>query len=193
MISLSIRRLLHRAWICALVLPITVGLPVWADDGLFEVTRGSLRVDDAQYLLDGQVDLQLNSEAAEALESGLMLSIQMQFEITRQRRFWTDIQVASASRDFELRFKALSQRYLVTDNLTGEQQSYATLPSALRNLGRIRGWPVAAVNVINDDANNECALRAVLNQDRLPGPLQILTFWRGDFSLDSDWYRWTLE
>ena len=137
MISLSIRRLLHRAWICALVLPITVGLPVWADDGLFEVTRGSLRVDDAQYLLDGQVDLQLNSEAAEALESGLMLSIQMQFEITRQRRFWTDIQVASASRDFELRFKALSQRYLVTDNLTGEQQSYATLPSALRNLGRI--------------------------------------------------------
>lgn len=193
MTSLSIRRLLHRAWVCALMLLITVGQPVWADDGLFEVTRGSLRVDDTQYLLDGQVDLQLNSEAAEALESGLMLSIQMQFEITRQRRFWTDIQVASTSRDFELRFKALSQRYLVTDNLTGEQQSYATLPSALRNLGRIRGWPVAAVNVINDDANNECALRAVINQDRLPGPLQILTFWRGDFSLHSDWYRWTLE
>ncbi len=193
MTSLSIRRLLYRAWVCALLLLITVGLPVWADDGLFEVTRGSLRVDDTQYLLDGQVDLHLNSEAAEALESGLMLSIQMQFEITRPRRFWTDIQVASSSRDFELRFKALSQRYLVTDNLTGEQQNYATLPSALRNLGRIRGWPVAAVNVINDDANNECALRAVINQDRLPGPLQILTFWRGDFSLDSDWYRWTLE
>ncbi len=193
MTSLSIRRLLYRAWVCALLLLITVGLPVWADDGLFEVTRGSLRVDDTQYLLDGQVDLHLNSEAAEALESGLMLSIQMQFEITRPRRFWTDIQVASTSRDFELRFKALSQRYLVTDNLTGEQQNYATLPSALRNLGRIRGWPVAAVNVINDDANNECALRAVINQDRLPGPLQILTFWRGDFSLDSDWYRWTLE
>ena len=193
MTSLSIRRLLHRAWGCALLLLITVGLPVWADDGLFEVTRGSLRVDDTQYLLDGQVDLHLNSEAAEALESGLMLSIQMQFEITRPRRFWTDIQVVSTSRDFELRFKALSQRYLVTDNLTGEQQNYATLPSALRNLGRIRGWPVAAVNVINDDANNECALRAVINQDRLPGPLQILTFWRGDFSLDSDWYRWTLE
>lgn len=170
-----------------------VGLPVWADDGLFEVTRGSLRVGDTQYLLDGQVDLLLKSEATEALESGLMLSIQMQFEITRQRRFWTDIQVASISRDFELQFNALSQRYLVTDNLTGEQQSYATLFSALRNLGRIRDWPVLAVDVINADANYDCALRAVINQDRLPGPLQMLTFWRGDFSLDSDWYRWALE
>jgi hypothetical protein len=193
MTSLSSRRLLRRAWICAIMLLTTVGLPAWADDGLFEVTRGSLRAGDTQYLLDGQVDLLLSSEATEALESGLMLSIQMQFEITRQRRFWTDIQVASISRDFELQFKALSQRYLVTDNFTGEQQSYATLPSALRNLGRIRDWPVSAVDVINEDTNYECALRAVLNQDRLPGPLQILTFWRGDFSLDSDWYRWPLE
>lgn len=193
MTFLSHRRLLPRAWVCALMLLTMVGLPVWADDGLFEVTRGSLRVGDTQYLLDGQVDLLLKSEATEALESGLMLSIQMQFEITRQRRFWTDIQVASISRDFELQFNALSQRYLVTDNLTGEQQSYATLFSALRNLGRIRDWPVLAVDVINADANYDCALRAVINQDRLPGPLQMLTFWRGDFSLDSDWYRWALE
>ena len=157
--------------------------------------RGSLRLGETQYLLDGQVDLLLNTEAVEALESGLMLGIQMQFEITRQRRFLADVQVASISRDFELKYMALSQRYQVTDNMTGETQSYATLLSALRNLGRIRDWPVSAISVIEayDDAEYECGLRAVLNQDRLPGPLQILTFWRGDFSLESEWYRWTLE
>jgi hypothetical protein len=36
-------------------------------------------------------------------------------------------------------------------------------------------------------------LRAVLVQEELPGPLQMLAFWRGDFSLESEWYRWTLR
>ena len=164
-----------------------------AQEGRFEVTRGETRLVDDQWLLDGRVDLDLSEEAIDALESGVMLTIQMQFELINRRRFWTDEQVASNTIDFELQYIALTQRYLVRNQSTGEQQSYATLFSALRNLGRIRDWVVMPNSGLDNDETYVVALRAVLNQERLPGPLQMLAFWRGDFSLESNWYRWILN
>jgi len=35
-------------------------------------------------------------------------------------------------------------------------------------------------------------VRAVLDTERLPGPLRLLAFWRRDWSLGSEWYRWPL-
>jgi len=33
----------------------------------------------------------------------------------------------------------------------------------------------------------------VLDQKTLPGPLQVFAFWSGGFSLESDWYEWTVR
>ena len=189
--SFKRRRINHWPVLWLLVLAMLTPT-AWAEEGLFEITRGEVRLEDGQWLLDGRVDLELSPAAIEALESGVMLSIQMQFELTRQRRFWTDATVAAISRDFELQYMSLSQRYLVRNVSTGEQQTYATLFSAIRNLGQIRDWPVFADNIL-DDETYYCALRAVLNQERLPGPLQMLAFWQDDFTLESDWYRWKLR
>ena len=36
-------------------------------------------------------------------------------------------------------------------------------------------------------------MRAVLDAEKLPGPLRLIAFWRRDWSLGSDWYRWQLQ
>jgi len=69
--------------------------------------------------------------------------------------------------------------------------SYATLFSALRYLGQLRDFTLIEDRLGDPPAGYEFGLRAVLDWQKLPGPLAILTFWRGDFSLESDWYRWT--
>jgi hypothetical protein len=178
--------------LCAALLGV-VQTAAFADDGLFEVTRAETRQLEGAWLLDGRIDLELSSEAIDALESGVMLTIQMQFELYRQRSFWIDDMAGTTTRDFELKYMALNQRYLVRNITTGDQQDYATLFSALRNMGRIRDWSVVPSGSVQNDSKYNCSLRAVLNQDRLPGPLQLLAFWRGDFSHESDWFRWKLR
>lgn len=164
-----------------------------ADDGRFEVTRAATRVADNNWLLDARLDLELSSRVIEALESGVTLSFSVQFELTRQRNFWIDVDELEASQAFELKYMALNERYIVRNTSTGEQKSYATLFSALRNLGQIRDWAVVPVDRIDPERTYNCGLRVVLNQDALPGPLQLITFWRGDFLLESEWYRWKLR
>jgi hypothetical protein len=36
-------------------------------------------------------------------------------------------------------------------------------------------------------------LRASLDQEQFPGPLRLLAFWRRDWSIASEWYRWRLQ
>ena len=64
---------------------------------------------------------------------------------------------------------------------------------ALRQIGRIRDFRLVETAAIDDDARHIFSMRVVLNREKLPGPLQILIFWRGDFSLESEWYRWILK
>jgi hypothetical protein len=166
---------------------------VLADEGRFEVTRAEIRAAETSWLLDARLDLELSSRVIKALESGVTLSFSVQFELIRQRNFWTDVKELTASQDFELKYMALNERYIVRNNTTGEQKSYATLFSALRNLGQIRDWAVVPLDRIDPEQTYSCDLRVVLNQDALPGPLQLITFWRGDFLLESEGYRWKLR
>ena len=54
-----------------------------------------------------------------------------------------DAGVAALEQRYELSYHALSQRYLVRNLNTGEQQDFGTLQAALDRLGEVRGLPVS--------------------------------------------------
>ncbi len=87
----------------------------------------------------------------------------------------------------------MSERYLVRNLNSGEQKSYATLFSALNDMGRVVELPVIDAALLEPNARYEIRLRAVLDQNTLPGPLRLIAFWSEGFRLESDWYRWTLR
>jgi len=176
------------------LLLLVCGVCAWggafATEGRFEVINAEARREDNGWFVDARVDLELSSEALEALDSGVTLRIAFQYEATRRRRFWPDEIVATRQKAFELQYLSLSQRYVVRSVDDGAVNSYATLFSALRYLGQVRD-----VRLLGDDFTDAPGhifnMRAVLDWEKLPGPLAVLAFWRGDFSLESDWYRWT--
>lgn len=168
--------------------------PVNAEaEGRFEVARADTRAVGGTWLVDALLDLSLDDDTQQALQNGVTLSIQMQFEIIRKRLMWTNEIVLEKQQTVELRYLLLSQRYVVTYLDTNTQSSYATLYSALRQISQLRDYPLVPTDQIEDDEQYDVALRVVLVQEELPGPLQMLAFWRGDFSLESEWYRWTLK
>jgi len=167
--------------------------PVKAEtEGRFEVVRADTRLENGTWLADALVDLSLDTDTQKALQNGVPITIELQFELVRKRLLWTDAIVLEKKARIELRYMLLSQRYVVTYPDTNTQSSYATLYSALRQIGLFRDYPLVASELIDDD-EYEVALRAVLVKEELPGPLQMLAFWRGDFSLESEWYRWNLR
>jgi hypothetical protein len=164
-----------------------------AGSGRFEIVNADFRVDEGMWVADARSDLELSEEALQALENGVALTIQYQFTVTRQRNFWPDKVIAERIQNIHLQYLSLSRRYVVHNLNTDEQISYATLFSALRQIGQIRDFSIMAAADIDPDASNSISMRVVLNRENLPGPLQVLIFWRGDFSLESEWYRWTLK
>jgi hypothetical protein len=76
---------------------------------------------------------------------------------------------------------------------SGDQASYGSFLLALNSLGTIERLPLIDAAVLDPDRDYELRLRAVLDVEQFPGPLRLLAFWRRDWSIASDWYRWPLQ
>ena len=188
------------AALCAgfVVLAGLVMQPGLAQDGLeragyFEVRSASTRQVGGVHTLDARLQLVLSSEALEALSSGVPLTIELQLEVIRMRRFvWDDAEAELALR-YELEYRPLSQRYLVRNLNSGDQDSFATLYSALNNLGRVQGLPVIDDALLEYGKDYRIRLRAMLNTQQYSAPLRLLFFWRDEWQLQSEWFEWLLE
>jgi len=163
-------------------------------EGYFEVRSASTEIVDGVYTLDARLQLVLSSEARSALESGVTLTIELQMQVIRTRRFMLDDVEAELAIRYELEFSPVSQRYIVRNVNSGDQDSFATLYSALNSLGRVQGLPVIDEAVLSSpDSTYRVRLRAMLNTERYPAALRVLFFWRGQWQLQSEWFEWSLE
>jgi len=162
------------------------------DPGRFEIRSASVEFRSGVYYLDAWVEYRLSTEAREALDAGVALTLETQVEFLRRRRFWFDPQEAGLLQSYQLQYHALSERYIVLNLNSGEQSSFATLFSALNSLGRITELPLIDAALLEPDAAYDIRIRAVLSTEDIPGPLRLLAFWRRDWSLASEWYTWQL-
>jgi hypothetical protein len=162
-------------------------------EGYFEVRSAATRLVDGVHTLDARLQLVLSNEALEALSSGVALRINLQMEVIRERRFYLDANDAELTIRYELEYRPLSQRYLVRNVNSGDQDSFATLYSALNNLGRVQGLPVIDDALLEADKNYRVRLRALLSTRQYPAPLRLLFFWRDQWQLTSEWFEWSLE
>lgn len=173
---------------------IGIAFPLNAQDdpGRFEIRSASVELRSGVYFLDAWIEYRLSTEAREALESGVALTLDTEVEFLRQRRFWFDPQEAGLLQSYGLQYHALSERYIVANLNTGEQSSFATLFSALNSLGRITQLPLIDSSLLEPEEVYDIRIRATLSTENIPGPLRLLAFWRRDWSLESEWYTWQL-
>lgn len=161
--------------------------------GYFEVRSAATELDGGVHMLDARLQLVLSSEALNALNSGVPLTIELQMQVIRSRRFYLDALDAELAFRFELEYRPISQRYIVRNLNTGNQDSFATLYSALNNLGRIQRLPVIDESLLVPDRDYRVRLRALLATEQYSAPLRLLFFWRDEWQLKSEWYEWKLE
>ena len=162
-------------------------------EGYFEVRSAATSLAKGVHSLDARLQLVLSHGALEALSSGVALRIELQMEVVRERRLYFDATDAELTARYELEYRPLSQRYLVRHLNSNDQDSFATLYSALNSLGRVQGLPVIDDALLEADKNYRVRLRALLSTQQYPAPLRLLFFWRDQWQLKSEWFEWPLE
>jgi hypothetical protein len=163
------------------------------DPGFFEVRSAVAQLRDGVYYLNADIDYRLSTEAIDALHSGVPLGIRLDVEIVDPRRWWFDNDDGALQQLYQVDYHALSERYTVLNINSGDQASFGSLFAALQYLGRIERLPLIDTALLADDRGYYVRMRASLDQEQFPGPLRLLAFWRRDWAIASDWYRWPLR
>ena len=140
------------------------------------------RADDGIYL-SAVVRFDLPPVVEDALTKGIPMFFVVEADIYRDRWYWTDRRVASATRTIRLAFQPLTRRWrvnIVTGLINGSaglratlNQNYETLPEAMSAVQRLSRWRIADNAEVDADAAHKLDFSFRLDLSQLPRPFQI--------------------
>lgn len=158
----------------------------------FKVTEIQPKLTEQSLVLNGNLELGLNTKVEEALAKGIPLEINIDVQLQRERRFLWDRKIASWTLHRRIQYHALSGQYLVSaaepEPESGE--SLLTLQEALKQLGALNGVTLKLAGPVTPDAVHAVDLRVSLDIEALPTPLRPVAYTSFTWHLNSGWSTW---
>jgi hypothetical protein len=142
---------------------------------------------DNDWLLNATFQIELTPGLEEAVQKGVVLYFQTEFDLTRSRWYWFDEKSALAIRQTRLSYQPMTQQYRIASE--GFTFSAKTMFEALQAVGSIGGWRVIDHNQIDPSKSYTAALRMTLDLSKLPKPFQVNALNNRDWNVSSDWLR----
>ncbi|TXI30318.1 MAG: DUF4390 domain-containing protein [Ottowia sp.] len=142
----------------------------------FTVQRGEDGV-----AIDYATNFELPRGAEEALNKAVPLYFVAEAEVFRDRWYWRDKRIASASRVWRIVYQPLTSNYRVT--FAGLSQSYATRAEAFAAIRRGVNWKIAEASQIEEGARHYVEFSFRLDTSLLPRPMQIGIATQSDWAL----------
>lgn len=183
------RRLSWFAALAALILGSAGAAPARADG--IEIKKAALVAAEDGYFLEADFDIALTHTLEEALNKSVPLYFTLDFELIRPRWYWLNEKVANTRQQYRLSFNALTRQYRV--GVGTLYQNFSSLPEALTFLSRVRLREIAEPGALGKGASYTAALRMRLDTSQLPKPFQISAVGSREWSVSSDWHRWTVS
>lgn len=179
---------------CLLAAPYGVPPALGADgplDGRLQIESAYVVLDHDVLELNARVHYPDNARIRRALQDAVTLAFDLEINISRPRHFWFNATLLDTTLRRDLTYHAVTDRYVVRNEVTSQQQSFATLEEALGVLGRIEDLPVLVQSQLGSGPW-QVAVRAGVRRGRMPATLRALLFWSDDWHRTSDWYTWML-
>lgn len=168
---------------------LAVSLPAGADN--IETRKATLEAADGGYVLDADFSVELTPPLEDALNKGVPLYFTFEFELIRPRWYWFNERIAGARQTYRLSYNALTRQYRV--GLRTLHQNFSTRAEALEFMSRVRLRDVAEPGALASGYTYTAAVRLRLDTSQLPRPFQITAVGSRDWSIGSDWHRWTIS
>lgn len=135
--------------------------------------------------------IQLSPTLEQALQNGLVLPFQLEFQLTRPRlsawaRQISDWFGPAQSLTLRLAYQTLTRQYRVSTG--GLSRNFSPLHEALSALGIVSGWQILQNSDLAQDPSDFAGkIRLRLDLSQLPRPYQLAAIGQADWHLDSPW------
>jgi hypothetical protein len=164
-----------------------------ANAAAFNIKDVQINQVDNVYRLNARIDYQLSEQAHEALSNGVPLTLKVQLFVEKVwRGFWEPSPFATTL-SFQIRYHALTELYRIVDGQTGDEQNFVTREAALHALGEITNLPIVSPAKLTPGESYQLRLRADLDIESLPLPLQPLAYLGRGWKLTTGWSQWPLQ
>lgn len=165
-------------------------LPAHGEGIVVKGAELSLDEEEERYVLNAEFEFAFNPTLEDALRHGLPLYFALDLEILRPRWYWLDESISTQQFIYRLSYNALTRQYRLSSGLY--QQNVSSVEDVVRLLSRVRGRPVVDRSLLQPGVPYLAALRFRLDVNQLPKPFQLSALASRDWSLQSEWRRWTL-
>jgi hypothetical protein len=175
-----------KQFILSGLLALSLVSPAASAEGI-KIQSAELERLDNDWLLNATFKIDLTPGLEDAVQKGVVLYFQTEFDLTRSRWYWFDEKPALAQRQTRLFYQPLTQQYRIASE--GFSFSAKTIFEALQAVGSIGGWRVIDNNQIDPSKSYTAALRMTLDLSKLPKPFQVNALNNRDWNVTSDWLR----
>ncbi|MBI4194466.1 MAG: DUF4390 domain-containing protein [Betaproteobacteria bacterium] len=155
-----------------------------------EVRKAAVTIADDAYVLEADFVVALTPTLEDALNKGVSLYFLLEFELIRPRWFWFNDKIADLQQQYRLSYNALTRQYRI--GVGRLYQNFARLSDALEFMSRVRRREEVETGALRKDAAYTAALRLRLDTSQLPRPFQLSALGSREWSVSSDWHRWTV-
>ncbi|VAW99979.1 hypothetical protein MNBD_GAMMA22-1068 [hydrothermal vent metagenome] len=163
----------------------------WLHASGFTINSASSTLNQKVYTFNAQIQYEFSNGVLEALDNGIPIFITMEIEVYRER-WWRNKKIASLKQTYMLLYHALTEKFVLNNLNSGNQNNFTTLSSALDALGKVKNLPLLDLKLIENGSTHLVKLRTYLDLDSLPGPIRPLAYLSPEWRLESDWYIWSL-
>ena len=183
----------RRGMAAALLLAAAGWATVAGAAGGFQLRAAHLELEDGVYRLDAGFRLVLGDTVREALRNGVPVTVMIEVEVSRPRRWVWDKELVSRRRGRRIEYHPLTERYVVT-RLDGgghnlARASFADLGAALDYAGEVHAMPVVRRARLEDGKIYRVRLRARLAIEALPAPMRLWTRVSREWQLSTPWHE----
>jgi hypothetical protein len=161
--------------------------------GRFEVRSADLELKEGVYHLNARIDLPISEAVRRGLVEGVPLALEVDLDIERVRQLLPNSRVAELTQRYRLQYNAVSARYILRNENSGQQESIGTVDEAIAHLSEVHSLPALDKALIAADRRYEGRVKAKIDFGTVPFTLRLLMFWVSDWHRESDWYAWTFQ
>lgn len=186
---LSCGSLSRFALLLVLLLGAVFAAPSRADG--IEIRQAALATsaEDGTYL-EAEFEITLTPVLEDALNKGVPLYFLLEFQLTRPRWYWFNEKLADVRQSYRLSYNALTRQYRV--GVGTLYQNFPSLAEALAFMSRVRVRDVVEPGALAKGSSYMAEMRVRLDNSQLPRPFQVSAVGSREWSVSSDWYRWTV-
>jgi hypothetical protein len=177
-----LRRALVALFLAALAAPVLA-------EGI-DVKAATVEAVEDGWQLDAEFDIQFSPRLEEAVNRGVPLYFVVEFELARPRWYWFDEKPVQFSQTYKVSYTPLLRQYRLS--VGNVYQNFTRFEEVTRVLARLRGVHIADRGTFKKDVTYQAGIRMRLDTAQLPKPFQLNAIASRDWTLASDWHRWSI-